>query len=180
MNTMTIYGLPGAAIVIPTVVMAALFDLAYRRIPNRLTASLLWLWGAVTIWFVTQHGMTASLSNELTFGVCCSMSVLLVGFFLFCIHAVGAGDVKLAAVLCLWLGKESIAFLLVTALAGGVLVLQLPLLRRMEMTIAVYAPRLPVLNRMSPAGPQTKSLNGFPYAPALAAGTLFTILRSWS
>lgn len=182
MDAMTVYGLPGAIIVITTVILAALWDLAYRRIPNRLTASLLGLWVAATAWDIVRHGTAGFPNAEMVFGIECAVAVVMVGFFLFCMRAVGAGDVKLASVLCLWLGEGAFTFLVVTALAGGLLILQLPRLQRVEMALAVYTTRLPALAHIlsKPVDTTGQSSNGFPYAPAIAAGTLFTILRTWA
>ena len=178
---MTLYGSAGAAAVSLAVLLAAYWDLLYRRIPNRLTAALLGLWIAVSIW-AAVGGQAAFPPPGMAQGAGCAAAVLAAGFLLFCMGAVGAGDTKLAAVLCLWLGDGSVTFLLATSLAGGLLILQLPLLRQVETRLAVIAVRMPAVpsgKRQVPSILLGKNLQGIPYGPAIAMGTFFTMLRAW-
>ncbi len=179
-----LHDIPGAVTVVIAVILAAYWDLLYRRIPNLLTIILLELWIMSTALAGIRYGIAPLVSSGLAFGVGCAAAVLVVGFALFCMRAVGAGDVKLAAVLCLWLGKDSFTFLLATSLAGGLLIMQLPLLRRVEMLAADVTMRLPRQKekpfRSMPAILTKKGANGLPYGPAIAMGTIFTMLKTWA
>ena len=182
MHSMTLYGPAGVAAVSLAVLLAACWDLLYRRIPNRLTAALLGLWITVSIWTAAVGGQAAFPPPGMAQGAGCAAAVLAAGFLLFCMGAVGAGDVKMAAVLCLWLGDGSVAFLLATSLAGGLLIMQLPLLRQMETRLAVIAARIPAVpsgRRQVPNILLGKNPQGIPYGPAIAMGTFFTMLRAW-
>jgi len=184
MNAMTLYGMPGGAIVGLAVVWAACWDLLYRRIPNRLTAVLLGAWFVAAAWSGFRHGLGVFPLPGMVVGLGCFAAVLAVGFLLFSMGAVGAGDVKLAAVLCLWLGEGAFPFLIATSLAGGVMVLQLPLLRRLETLLAFLVMRLPVpaggAPRRTPVALLEGGTGGLPYGPAIAAGTFFTMVRTWA
>lgn len=112
--------------------MIAAMDLLYRRIPNRLVLALLGLWGVeqMTFWLTSPVSPPWSVAMTQTgWTLAGAFLVLLAGYALFCLGGIGAGDIKLVVVLCLWMGSErQLSFLTVTALAGGVLALaQVPL-----------------------------------------------------
>lgn len=93
--------------------LAALCDLRWRTIPNGLTA-LLALGGLAA----------AALSGwpDAGWTVLAALGVLAGGTALFAFGAMGGGDVKLAAALALWLPGGAVpSFLVLTALAGGLL-----------------------------------------------------------
>lgn len=106
--------------------------------------------------------------------------VLIVGFLLFLTGRLGAGDVKLMSVLCLWVGHgHQIVFVMITALAGGVLALGLPLLNTVPTAVAMgiqitnrmFKSRLP----MPPALPANLS-QGIPYGLAIAFGATYVLI----
>ncbi len=176
---------PGAAAVaVALVLAAAVWDMACRRIPNRLTLFLLTVWCVFLGIEGVRHGGAILRVAELPEGVGAAVAVLCVGYVLFSRRLVGAGDVKLAAVACLWAGKEAGTFLIAASLVGGLLVLQLPLLRRLEMLGAFF---LTTISRrwdldvdVVPVGDVGARDRGMPYGPALAAGFAFTVLHAWS
>ena len=96
--------------------VAAACDIAWRRLPNWLTAGvavayLPWAWAVGIGW----GGVAVALAVGAV--------VLGLGFGLFAAGVIGGGDAKLAAAVALWVGLsfELIRFFLVMSLAGGVL-----------------------------------------------------------
>ncbi len=162
----------------PALLWVVFSDLLYRRIANRLVLMLLALWtvGVLQQW---HAGLAPALWRQAAPGLLAAALVLLLGYLLFAMRWVGAGDVKLMAVLCLWMGEQSFAFLIVTSLCGGMLALGLPLLRSIETMLALLLVRL---QSMLPGGPwplpmalREQSLPGIPYGLAIAAGALFSL-----
>jgi prepilin peptidase CpaA len=90
---------------------------------------------------------------------------LAAGFVLFALHMIGGGDVKLLSATALWAGPAFFAgFIMLTAIAGGVVGLAILLLRR---------------RRMAPAandGTQAAQPAVMPYGVAIAAGGLMVAL----
>ncbi|WP_137928364.1 prepilin peptidase [Cupriavidus sp. 2SB] len=166
--------------VLPTVLLWVGFsDLLYRRIANRLVLGLLVLWLMQLAWLGLQ-GSEALSWPGIARGVLAAAIVLIVGYGLFAMHWAGAGDVKLVAVLCLWMGNEVSAFLVVTSLAGGVLALGLPLLRRIERFLAARVSRLGTwLHRPlpTPLALSSHTTPGIPYGFAIAAGAAFVLFH---
>jgi prepilin peptidase CpaA len=164
-------------VLIVALVWVVISDLLYRRISNKLVLGLLALWLLGLVWRA-WCGDTTIWSTSLLCGVLTALAVLLVGLGLFVVRWVGAGDVKLMAVLSLWFGDQGLNFLLVTSMVGGVLALALPLLRVFELWLARAAlgcsqalalcwPRLlmPLPLVLGGSSPQ-----GIPYGLAIAAG----------
>src|SRR5205085_1383311 len=96
------------------VILAVIFDLRSRRIPNALTLSFLIL-GVLSAGITGGlHGLTQSLLGILT------ASVTLGVFCYF--GGMGMGDLKLCAAVGAWIGPSQLASaLLITGLAGGVM-----------------------------------------------------------
>lgn len=163
----------------PVLLWVVLSDLLYRRIANRLVLALLGLWAVHTAWLAWQ-GSPDLAWGEVGRSALTAAIVLVVGYGLFAMRWVGAGDVKLVAVLCLWLGGEAFAFLVVTSLAGGLLALGMPVLRMVEFAAANSVARLGVLLRKplpTPMALRPHALPGIPYGIAIAAGAAFVLFR---
>jgi prepilin peptidase CpaA len=167
------------AILLILVVVAAGFDLKSRRIPN---------------WLVLA-GFITSLILQITFSSFNSFSSfkdwgygLLIGFGLFLplylLHAMGAGDVKLMAMVGSFLGPVSaIGAVLITLVVGGVLSLAVALwngvLQQAMSNIYTHL-NLAVLKKLSGGSSQIEimpaSAGNLPYAVAIAAGTLIHLV----
>jgi prepilin peptidase CpaA len=167
------------AILLILVVVAAGFDLKSRRIPN---------------WLVLA-GFITSLILQITFSSFNSFSSfkdwgygLLIGFGLFLplylLHAMGAGDVKLMAMVGSFLGPVSaIGAVLTTLVVGGVLSLAVALwngvLQQAMSNIYTHL-NLAVLKKLSGGSSQIEimpaSAGNLPYAVAIAAGTLIHLV----
>ncbi len=103
------------------------------------------------------------------------MGVLIAGFLLYLTGRMGAGDVKLAAVLSFWAGSEALLFLILLSLVGGLMVLGLPLLRMIETKTGFWAERLgEAFGRPLECTPigllGGEAQKGLPYGLAIAAG----------
>lgn len=163
----------------PAMLWVAMSDLLYRRIDNRLVLALLALWLFHLAWLCFLAGPAPAWPEIARSGAAAAV-VLVAGYGLFAMRWVGAGDVKLMAVLCLWLGREVAMFLLVASLAGGVLALCMPLLRRMELAVARGVGQLGAWLRLPVPTPmvlQGHKLPGIPYGIAMAAGAAFVLFR---
>lgn len=175
-----------AALVLPPALLwTVLSDLLYRRIANRLVLALLAAWTVHTAWMVFQDARAVAWP-ELGRSAMAAAIVLVVGYGLFAMRWVGAGDVKLVAVLCLWLEGNVSTFLLVMSLAGGVLALGMPVLRMAERCAAWcnarcaawYARQPGSWLRRPPPAPaalHAHALPGIPYSIAIAAGAAFVL-----
>ena len=173
-------------VLIPALCWVIASDLLYRRIHNLLVVVLLLVWCALPVFGLLGLGPWAGLGAAQVFNtvggaLLGGLLVLAVGFVLFNLGQVGAGDVKLMAVLCLWsCGDNQTAFLIVTALAGGILALSMPLLNlfeqaaaRLWLRLSTHLPRLgiPIPTVLTADRPQ-----GLPYGLAIAAGSFYTLL----
>ncbi len=168
-----------AAILLILVTVAAGFDLKSRRIPN---------------WLVLV-GLVASLILQITFNSFNSFQSfkdwgygLLVGFGLFLplymLRAMGAGDVKLMAMVGAFLGPASaLGAVLTTLIAGGILAIVVALFSGVLLqTIANIrtALTLGMYKTLTGGGIQLETMpasaGNLPYAVAIAIGTLIHVI----
>ena len=151
------------ALVFPACLLwAAISDIRSMTIPNRLTIGLALAFLPVAL---LCHLTLAQFGLHLGLG----LAGLAFGVVLFAFRAMGGGDAKLIAATCLWLGLHgTIAMLIYTALAGGVLTLGLLGARRAP--IAAVTGALPswVNRHLDPKG-------DIPYGVAICAGGLLAI-----
>lgn len=153
-------------------------DVLYRRIRNFWVVVFFILWCGLS-GLVWMKG--AGDGTYVVWTILGSMGVLLAGLVLFQFGLMGGGDVKLMAVLSLWVGHtQLLTFLIVTSLAGGVLVVLVPVLRPAEYMLAniwwALVRRLPETYR--PDLPHCLSAHpsmGLPYGLAIATGASFTL-----
>ena len=156
---MTAFHLLLAAVFPALVIVAALKDLTSFTIPNWISLALLAVFVPAAL---TGHMPWSSIG--LHFAV--FAATLVAGMVMFALGWIGGGDAKLFAVSGLWIGVGGfLPFLLVTALAGGLLAVLLVTLRHDFVRAHI------------PAGPawverlrQPKS--AAPYGVAIAIGSL--------
>ncbi len=143
---------------------AAKSDISSMTIPNRLTIGLAIAFFPVALLLGFDFGQWGT---HLGLG----LLALVIGMVLFAMRAMGGGDAKLIAATVLWLnGQGALAFVLYTALAGGVLTLSLMWARK---NVAQYAPALPTsLSR------HLEAKGDIPYGVAICAGGLLAIGQS--
>ena len=172
-------------VLLPALCWVICSDLLYRRIHNLLVVLLLLVWCALPLFAALGLGPWTGLSgqallNQTGSALFGAALVLAVGFMLFNLGQVGAGDVKLMTVLCLWASGNQMAFLIVTALAGGILALAMPLLTPLEQAVALVWHRLglrfPRLAIAIPAVLTSERPQGLPYGLAIATGSFYTLL----
>jgi prepilin peptidase CpaA len=148
---------------------AVVIDVRTRRIPN-------WLTGAIAgAGFGLAFGGGGVTPANAALGVVLGLVLMLPGHV---IGATGAGDVKLMAAVGAFLGPslEFRAFLY-SALAGGVLALAVAVRRGMLADTVLGTSLLvtaPTTSREAIVSPARR--NRFAYGPAIAAGTLITLL----
>jgi prepilin peptidase CpaA len=160
--------------VVAVVVVASVFDLGSRRIPNSLT------FGAALV-AVAMRALLDGWS-----GVLSAASGWIVGLALFmplyALRGMGAGDVKLLAAIGAWLGPIGAAWTgLYGAVAGGAMALGVALARGYARTALRNLGR--ILKVWSVVGVQPvegltladKASVRLPYALPLAAGALLTL-----
>jgi prepilin peptidase CpaA len=150
--------------------IAAVTDLATRRVPNVLTFGL----AAVAIIGATlQHGLIALPINLIVYSALLALGSVVYGRGWF-----GGGDVKLLAAGAICAGwPGTITFFLATGLAGGALaLLELARARRLtsSLTLLASAAASGGLSRGITLDPDRRRL---PYAIAITAGAL-TLLAS--
>ena len=147
---------------VPILLLASAFDLAQRRIPNRLLA--LALLAALPL-----HLASGAPASVLTMGLAGLGVGLLMFLPLYLLGGMAAGDVKLMATVGAFVGPALVfQASLATYCAGGLLAL--------ANTSALLRP---LLSR-KPGAPGTQSppaasVGGMPYAVAITAGTLFVL-----
>lgn len=96
------------------VLVAAIYDLRFRRIPNWLNLSGVVLGIGLNAYVFAQHGIVLAAA-----GLLLPVAVYVP---LYCLRAMGAGDVKLMAAVGSIVGPQNwVVILLCTALAGGLL-----------------------------------------------------------
>ena len=159
--------------------IGAIIDVRSRRLPNWLTASVVFLY-LPYVWFSPSP---VDWQGALMVGGTC----FVVGFALFAFNFMGGGDVKLISGVALWAGLDFIAmFLLVTGVTGGLLSIYSLLHRRLvhHPLILTFWPFLAVAieNRFGLALPQQKLIGAvgpsnsdpkegsLPYGVAIAVG----------
>ncbi len=147
------------------VIIAALTDIASFTIPNRLTLLLAACYLPVAIVLGRPFG---------EIGLCLAVGAgaLVVAVGMFAAGWIGGGDAKLFAGVALWLGwPASVAFLIVTAIAGGGLALLL-----LNVRATWLKPHLagapPWLDKLTTSG------EAVPYGVAIALGALVAFPQS--
>jgi len=96
--------------------LAAISDLRFYRIPNRISLLILTLYPA--------HIVTYSGTIDWQVSLLLALVTFLSGFLLFSLQLMGGGDVKLLSATALWAGPELIfEFLALTGIAGGLMAL---------------------------------------------------------
>lgn len=141
MNALGVWGQFFSMAILGLVLWAAVSDLLFRRIPNAAVVSIA-LVEAAALAAASLGGNGTAALGLLQSGSVWAVGVLIAGFLLYLTGRMGAGDVKLAAVLSFWAGSDALLFLILLSLVGGLMVLGLPLLRMIETKAGLWAERL--------------------------------------
>jgi prepilin peptidase CpaA len=162
------------------VLVAAAYDIRYRRIPNWLTLS-----GVITGLVLNAFLLTPAPAIVSFGGFLFALKGLGLGFglyfFLYAMHAMGAGDVKLMAAVGSLVGwQDWFGIFVVTAIFGGIAALALSLVRgRLKRTFWNVSFILSEMGHGRPAYLRNEELDvrskkslGLPHGAVIAAGTL--------
>ena len=151
-------------------VLAVVIDVRSRRIPNVLTGTM--AAAGLTLAAIGVAGVTPL---QAFYGLLVGLAVMMPAHV---IGATGAGDVKLVAAVGSLVGP-GLAFkvCLYTAVAGGAFALAIAAQRGL-LSSTIYGARQLVI---APAGAReviesSSRANRFPYAPAIAAGTVVALV----
>jgi prepilin peptidase CpaA len=174
---------PGAeALLLALVLGAAVYDVRFRRIPNWLTVSGIIL-GLVLNSFLKEgasisvFGFAGLFFSLKGFGLAFAVYV-----FLYAMHAMGAGDVKLMAAVGAITGWENwFGIFIVTAIIGGIMSLALVIVRgRLSKTLFNVGFILSEMKSGRPAYLKNEELDvkskkalGLPHGAVIAVGTIF-------
>ena len=144
--------------------LAAVTDIAERRISNKLTIALALAYPLVALALGLGVG-------EIAQSAMIGLGLLAFGFALFALNVFGGGDAKLIAAVGPWMGLSAFPeFLFFTALSGGVLALAALCARSLEAQLA--APRAQWISRIFPKNTE------LPYGVAIAAGGILAYPQS--
>lgn len=123
------------ASVMGLLVFIAVFDIATRRIPNRVTVPAAAAVLVLRAGFEPSTLGKAALAGAIAFGALLLLAVLTRG-------GLGMGDVKLAALLGLMLGATVLPALLIGTIAGGIAAAAVLIARRRRGDTIAYGPYL--------------------------------------
>jgi prepilin peptidase CpaA len=142
------------------VIVAALKDVTSFTIPN-------WISGVLIVAFFPAAMIAGLPIAALGLHAAVGVAALIAGMAMFAAGWIGGGDAKLFAAAGLWLGAQAIApFILVTALAGGLLAVVLMNLRSNWARTVIPAGPGWFQRLLAPKGDA-------PYGVAIAVGALF-------
>lgn len=143
---------------------AAFMDLTTMKIRNEIVLFLLAVYAALA----PLAGFNIA---EIGFSALIAFGVLVCMFVFFAFGWIGGGDAKLVAVVSLWLGADHApAFVLYTALFGGLVTLVLIQFRMRPLPLALY--------RMDWIVKLHKAEVGVPYGVAIAIAALLTFAKT--
>jgi len=171
-------------ILLALVLVAAVYDIRYRRIPNWLTATGV-LVGVVLNTFLQTPAPSVLSFGGLLFALKGLGLAFGVYFLLYAIRAMGAGDVKLMAGIGALVGwQDWFGIFIVAAIIGGVAALVLSLARgRLKKTLWNVGFILSEMKHGRPAYLGKEELDvrspkslGLPHGAVIAAGTLLFLL----
>jgi prepilin peptidase CpaA len=158
------------------VLIAAIYDFRFRRIPNWLNLSGFVLGIGLNTLLFAQHGLVAAVFGTLV--------ALLIYLPMYLVRAMGAGDLKLMAAVGALAGPQHwLWILLYTALAGGAIAIVVAAARgRVRRTVANTGLVLNHLMHFEPPATRNEELDvrsqralRLPHAVAIAAGSLIFI-----
>lgn len=146
---------------------AAVSDVRFYRIPNRLCAGVAILFAIFCL--VSLFGADNLFRIDWLGGLMVGAAAMAIGAGVFALGLFGGGDVKLIAAIALWAGPQGIGgFLIITTLAGGVVALLILLAHTLER----------IRNSVNGAGKVVShEKRKVPYGLAIAAGGLFVAGR---
>jgi prepilin peptidase CpaA len=148
------------------VLIASVFDVRARRVPNWLVLSLLIMGIAAVAWGTAPSDSWRAASLGFATGLACWLPLWLLGML-------GAGDVKLFAAASAWIGPSLSwrAALLAALLGGGIalaMLVQRRGLRKAADSVAVQAPHPRAIVGAAASAQHPQSAETVPYAVPMA------------
>jgi prepilin peptidase CpaA len=150
-------------------ILAAVSDCASLRIPN-------WLTGLTALAFFPMALVTGMPLTALGWHIAAGTMLFFAGYALFAAGLFGGGDAKLMAAAGLWFGtSQAIEFLVMTAIAGGILALVVALWSAASVVWdATGSDRTTgIRQRLKQWAPKV------PYGIALAVGAILAFPGTW-
>lgn len=150
-------------------IIAALSDVSTLRIPN-------WLTGLTAALFFPMAYVTGMPLVEFGLHLLAGVILFFAGYALFAGGLFGGGDAKLMAAAGLWFGtSQTVSFLVLTAVAGGVLAATFALWSVVMVFWEIHGPMAEAsfaqkLKKLSPK---------VPYGFALAVGAILAFPKTW-
>jgi prepilin peptidase CpaA len=163
LHTLSIFILPALMI------FAAVSDCASLRIPN-------WLTGLTAVAFFPMAWATGMPLMEVAWHLLAGFILFFAGYALFALRLFGGGDAKLMAAAGLWFGtSDSLNFLIMTAIAGGILALIVAAWSAFSLNWEISGSNrtLPLRQRLGQWAPKV------PYGIALAVGAILAFPGTW-
>jgi prepilin peptidase CpaA len=146
-------------------IIAGAGDALSLRIPN-------WLTGLIAVLFVPMAFATGMPLDQFGLHLVTGFALFFVGFALFAVGLFGGGDAKLIAAAGLWFGwPDILPFLVLTALAGGLLALVIGVWSMLSMSAEIHFESW--AKRIIGLKPNV------PYGYALAVGAILAFPQSW-
>jgi prepilin peptidase CpaA len=176
--------LAAEAILLLMVIIAAAYDIRYRRIPNWLTASGA-LTGLILNAFLQAPAPAVFSFGGLLFALKGLGVAFGVYFFLYALRAMGAGDVKLMAAVGSLVGwQDWFGIFLISAVIGGIAAVVLSLMRgRLKTTFWNVGFILSEMRHGRPAYLGKEELDvrskkglGLPHGAVIAAGSILFLI----
>jgi prepilin peptidase CpaA len=166
-------------VLVVVLLVAAAYDIRYRRIPNWLTAGGVLMGFALNAFLLAHPPSVLSLGGLLFslkgFGLAFGLY-----FFLYALRAMGAGDVKLMAAIGAMVGWQNwFGIFLVTAILGGIAAMAFSLFRgRLKKTfwnvgfiVSEMSHGRPAYLKNEELDVRSKKSVGLPHGAVIAAGT---------
>jgi prepilin peptidase CpaA len=159
-------------IILPTLlIVAAASDVMSFRIPN-------WLTLITAVLFFPMALATGMPMHEFGLHVLSGALLFVAGFLFFQVGLFGGGDAKLMAAAGLWFGtSQTLPFLFLTAMVGGVLAIVVGLWSVFLMSWEIEGDKTPAMAKIRGKLSQLKP--NVPYGFAFALGGILAFKDSW-
>ncbi len=158
---------------IPACFYAAVHDFLFYRIPNWVVLFIIVAFFIKTLAMIFMGApLQILVEPSITFAI-----ALIVGFALYAFGVLGAGDAKLLAACSLWMAEiNSLQFIALVSLSGGLLALCYLILKN---PLAFIRQLLlsKIVNKFEGTSLIIKEENMVPYAIAIFAGVVWTVLK---